>query len=132
MALALSGCEQTPVEEKTMASRKLNPDIWPKIVSEVTPDETIELKVSDLLSSMTLPQKVAQMIQPEIRDITIEDMRRYGFGSYLNGGGAFPDNNKHSSPQDWIDLAEAMYQASVDDSVDGMTIPTMWGTDAVH
>jgi beta-glucosidase len=132
MALALGGCEQTPVKEKTMASRKLNPDIWPKIVSEVTPDEAIELKVSHLLSSMALPQKVAQMIQPEIRDITVEDMRRYGFGSYLNGGGAFPNNNKHSTPQDWIDLAEAMYQASVDDSVDGMTIPTMWGTDAVH
>ena len=25
-----------------------------------------------------------------------------------------------------------MYQASVDDSVDGIDIPTMWGTDAVH
>ena len=81
---------------------------------------------------MTLQQKVAQMIQPEIRDITVEDMRKYGFGSYLNGGGAFPNNNKHSTPADWISLAEEMYQASVDDSLDGSHIPTMWGTDAVH
>ena len=54
------------------------------------------------------------------------------FGSYLNGGGAFPQNNKHATPQDWIALAEEMYQASIDDSLDGSTIPTMWGTDAVH
>ena len=81
---------------------------------------------------MTLAQKVAQMIQPEIRDITPDDMRKYGFGSFLNGGGAFPANNKHSPPEDWIALAEAMYQASIDDSLDGSTIPTMCGTEAVH
>lgn len=107
-------------------------EIWPKITSEVKADPNIEQKVDALLAKMTLEQKIAQMIQPEIRDITVEDMRRYGFGSYLNGGGAFPNNNKHSTPQDWIDLAEAMYQASVDDSLDGINIPTMWGTDAVH
>ncbi|MEW6990155.1 exo 1,3/1,4-beta-D-glucan glucohydrolase [Colwelliaceae bacterium 6441] len=106
--------------------------IWPKISSEVTQEDAIEKKVKRLLSSMTLAQKVAQMIQPEIRDITVEDMRKYGFGSYLNGGGAFPNDNKHSTPQDWITLAENMYQASIDDSLDGSTIPTMWGTDAVH
>lgn len=105
---------------------------WAPIKSEVKTDPVIEAKVSKLLSSMTLEQKVAQMIQPEIRDITEEDMRKYGFGSYLNGGGAFPKNNKHSTPQDWIELAETMYQASIDDSVDGSAIPTMWGTDAVH
>jgi beta-glucosidase len=49
------------------------------------------------------------MIQPEIKDITVEDMRKYGFGSYLNGGGTFPDNNKYATPTDWIRLAENMY-----------------------
>ncbi|MDX2368258.1 MAG: exo 1,3/1,4-beta-D-glucan glucohydrolase [Colwellia sp.] len=106
--------------------------IWPKLNSDVKKDNEIELRVADIVSNMTLQQKVAQMIQPEIRDITIEDMRKYGFGSYLNGGGAFPNNNKHSTPADWISLAEKMYQASVDDSLDGSNIPTMWGTDAVH
>ncbi|MBV1911977.1 MAG: exo 1,3/1,4-beta-D-glucan glucohydrolase, partial [Kangiellaceae bacterium] len=50
----------------------------------------------------------------------------------LNGGGAFPNNEKHSTMADWIELAEKMYQASIDDSLDGSNIPTMWGTDAVH
>jgi len=106
--------------------------IWPNIESEVKSDPVIERKVADLLATMTLQQKVAQMIQPEIRDISVEDMRTYGFGSYLNGGGAFPNNNKQATPHEWISLAEQMYQASVDDSIDGINIPTMWGTDAVH
>lgn len=106
--------------------------IWPELNLAVTQDAELETRVQALLASLTLEQKVAQMIQPEIRDITVDDMRTYGFGSYLNGGGSFPNGNKHSKPEDWIDLAEKMYQASVDDSVDGTRIPTMWGTDAVH
>jgi len=120
----------TVTENANSAIRDLS--IWPRITSDVKPDPALERQVQALLSKMTLAQKVAQMIQPEIRDITIEDMRKYGFGSYLNGGGAFPNNNKHATPQDWIALAEAMYQASIDDSLDGSSIPTMWGTDAVH
>ena len=129
----ISGCtfeagNDVPATENTTETEV----VWEKITSEVVKDQVIEDKVAKLLSTMTLPQKVAQMIQPEIRDITVEDMRKYGFGSYLNGGGAFPNDNKHSTPQDWIALAEKMYQASIDDSLDGSTIPTMWGTDAVH
>lgn len=106
--------------------------IWPQLTLPVAQDAALEQRISDMLTHMTLAQKVAQMIQPEIRDITVEDMRKYGFGSFLNGGGAFPNDNKHATPADWIALAEAMYQASVDDSLDGSKIPTMWGTDAVH
>ncbi|MDA8939938.1 putative glycoside hydrolase [Pseudoalteromonas marina] len=106
--------------------------IWPKLNIAVKKDSEIEAQIASYLNSMTLEQKVAQMIQPEIRDITVEDMRKYGFGSYLNGGGAFPNGDKHATPQDWVALAEKMYQASVDDSIDGSKIPTMWGTDAVH
>nr|WP_259337860.1 exo 1,3/1,4-beta-D-glucan glucohydrolase [Colwellia sp. RSH04] len=128
----LFACTHDATDTELAHAKEHKTDIWPVIVSEVPQDKVIEDKVKQLLASMTLAQKVAQMIQPEIRDITPEDMRKYGFGSYLNGGGAFPNNNKHSTPQDWIDLAESMYQASIDDSVDGSTIPTMWGTDAVH
>ena len=117
--------------DKNNKENKLT-QIWPKLTMDVTKDAAIEAKVATLVNQMTLAQKVAQMIQPEIRDITVEDMRKYGFGSYLNGGGAFPNNDKHASANDWIALAESLYQASIDDSVDGIAIPTMWGTDAVH
>lgn len=128
----LSGCSFNTNDDNVVTHRDNNINIWPTIKSEVKLDPEVEKKVKTILASMTLEQKVAQMIQPEIRDITVEDMRKYGFGSYLNGGGAFPNNNKHSTPEDWIKLAENMYQASIDDSLDGSNIPTIWGTDAVH
>ncbi|GAB2916276.1 glycoside hydrolase family 3 protein [Rheinheimera gaetbuli] len=131
--LLLGACSkpETPsgVDNKDIARAA---EIWPQLSLPVVQDAAMEQRISDMLAKMTLAQKVAQMIQPEIRDITVEDMRKYGFGSFLNGGGAFPNDNKHATPADWIALAEAMYQASVDDSLDGSKIPTMWGTDAVH
>ena len=133
----LTACnkQQTQVSNNhTNASEHEQGDItlWPTLKNKVQKSTEIENTIAGYLKSMTLEQKVAQMIQPEIRDITVEDMRKYGFGSYLNGGGSFPDANKHATPADWIALAESMYQASVDDTLDGSKIPTMWGTDAVH
>jgi len=129
-AVILTACAKVPTEPDTVTDKTAA--IWPELQLPVAKDAAVEQKITDLMAGMTLAQKVAQMIQPEIRDITVEDMRKYGFGSFLNGGGAFPNDNKHATPADWIALAEAMYQASVDDSLDGSRIPTMWGTDAVH
>ncbi len=109
-----------------------NLNLWPILKASSPYDPKLEERVDALLAELTLEQKVAQMIQPEIRDISAADMRKYGFGSYLNGGGAFPNNNKYANLSDWVNLAETFYQASVDDSLDGSSIPTMWGTDAVH
>lgn len=132
-ALILSACGSADKPAATTSSdAQRAAAIWPQLNLPVAQDPATEQRISEMLAGMTLAQKVAQMIQPEIRDITVEDMRKYGFGSFLNGGGAFPNDNKHATPADWIALAEAMYQASVDDSLDGSTIPTMWGTDAVH
>jgi beta-glucosidase len=128
-AITSSGCSQPSNSASDATSPK---EIWPTIETGIKSDAQMEQKIADMLKNMTLEQKIAQMIQPEIRNITVEDMRKYGFGSYLNGGGSFPNNNKHATPEDWVDLAEKMYQASIDDSLDGSTIPTMWGTDAVH
>lgn len=127
--IAMSGCTGS---DHMQTKEAVEQQIWPMITTGIKDDADMEAKIAKLLSEMTLEQKIAQMIQPEIRDITVEDMRKYGFGSYLNGGGAFPNDNKHATADDWIALAEKMYQASVDDSLDGSRIPTMWGTDAVH
>lgn len=128
-SLLLGACSEAPAP---VAPANAATSVWPQLKLPVAQDPAMEQAISELLAKMTLEQKIAQMIQPEIRDITIEDMRKYGFGSYLNGGGAFPNDNKYATPADWIALAEAMYQASMDTSGDGIAIPTMWGTDAVH
>ncbi len=137
-ALITVGCQKTTTQNEvttpttpTVTDSQV-PDFWPQITFKAHNSDEVESRVDALLATMTIEQKVAQIMQPEIRDVTVEDMRTYGFGSYLNGGGSFPNLDKHATPDDWVALAEAMHEASVDDSIDGISIPTMWGTDAVH
>jgi beta-glucosidase len=95
-------------------------------------DPRIEARVSELLRKLTLEQKVAQMIQADIRYVTPEDVKTYRLGSILNGGGAFPANEKHATVSDWVALADRFYDASMDTSGGAPAIPIVWGTDAVH
>ena len=46
--------------------------------SESITNPAIDARVQQLLGSMTLEQKVAQMIQGEIKHVTPDDVRRYG------------------------------------------------------
>ena len=94
--------------------------------------EDIDLRVSALMSGLSLEQKVAQMIQAEIKYVTPEEIRRYGLGSVLNGGGSWPNGNKHATQAEWLALADDYHNASVDKSEGSAGIPIMWGTDAVH
>lgn len=95
-------------------------------------DESVERQLDQLLSNMTLEQKVAQMIQPEIGYLSVEQMRKYGFGSYLNGGNTAPYGEKQADQRLWLKFADEMYDASVDATLDGSAIPMIWGTDAMH
>lgn len=105
---------------------------WPAVTSAVARDPRIEARITALLGELTLEQKVAQMVQADIRYITPDDVRKYHIGSILNGGGAFPGDNKHASVADWVALADRFYDASMDTSQGGPAIPIFWGTDAVH
>ncbi|WP_041523022.1 glycoside hydrolase family 3 protein [Gilvimarinus agarilyticus] len=127
---ALVGCQTQ--SDSSQSSAKTTKVTWPAIESEVQKDPAIEARIDELLSQMTLEEKVGQMIQPEIKQVTPDDIRDYHIGSVLNGGGTTPDNNKYASVQDWVDLADSYYYASIDKS-DGRTgVPIIWGTDAVH
>ena len=91
-----------------------------------------EDRIEEILNEMTLEQKVAQMVQAEIQFITPEEVKQYGIGSVLNGGGSYPNKDKYAATSDWLDLADAYYEASLDARGDATGIPIIWGTDAVH
>ena len=96
-------------------------------------DTSEDARIADLISRMSVERKVAQLIQPQINSFTAEDMRRYRFGSYLNGGNGGPYGNEYAEASEWLKLADEMYLASVEPMPGGEpVIPTMWGTDAVH
>jgi beta-glucosidase len=105
-------------------------DPWPKRPAP-PPDAALEARVHSIVATMTLEQKIGQMTQPDIRSVTPEDVRKYYIGSILNGGGAWPSMNMHSSVDDWLKLSDAFYHASMSTDMK-VKVPVIWGTDAVH
>ncbi|MBU2864303.1 exo 1,3/1,4-beta-D-glucan glucohydrolase [Reinekea forsetii] len=105
---------------------------WPAIESSVQLDEEVEAQISTLLANMSLAEKIGQMVQPEINSATPQDVIDYHLGSVLNGGGSWPENNKAATAADWVALADAYWEASMDASDGRESIPIIWGTDAVH
>jgi len=110
------------------------PSAVPANTSPVASAEDLaEAEVADLVSRMSLERKIGQLIQPQINSFTPQDMERYRFGSYLNGGNGGPYGDEFAQASEWLRYADEMYDASVKPLPDGEpVIPTMWGTDAVH
>ncbi|MDH2429458.1 exo 1,3/1,4-beta-D-glucan glucohydrolase [Sphaerisporangium sp. TRM90804] len=102
---------------------------WPRVKSAIKQNPADEKRVRKILAGMTLAEKVGQMTQPEIAAITPDEVRQYGIGSVLNGGGSWPGRDKHASPQAWLTLADAYWEASL---ATRAKIPVIWGIDAVH
>ena len=105
-------------------------EIWPRAEAPAL-DAAFEARARSIVSGMTLEQKVGQMTQADIRSITPDDVRRYYIGSVLNGGGAWPSMNMHSSVGDWLKLSDSFYRASMSTDMK-VKVPVIWGTDAVH
>lgn len=108
------------------------PELWPQRTLSPPRDEDIEQRIEKLLVQMSIEEKVGQVIQAELRHVTPDDVRRYHLGSILNGGGTTPHNDKYASVDDWANLAEEFYQASMDTSDGKIAIPVIWGSDSVH
>ncbi|ONI83994.1 beta-glucosidase [Saccharothrix sp. ALI-22-I] len=102
---------------------------WPKVDSRVKSNPADERRIRNILAGMTLAEKVGQMTQPEIGAITPDEVRDYGIGSVLNGGGSWPNRDKHAAPEAWLALADAYYDAS---KASRTKVPAIWGIDAVH
>ena len=104
---------------------------WPAPKSAIAKDAKLEARVAEIVGKMTLAQKIGQMTQAEIKTATPDDVKRYYLGSVLNGGGSWPNNNKHATAADWLALANAYYDASMATDM-AIKVPVIWGIDAVH
>ena len=138
MAVALMtatvGCAepQKANSQSTSVPGEIDPEQWPEVHSPLPADPELEASVDELLAEMTIAEKVGQLIQAEINNVTPQDVKEYHLGSVLNGGGGWPGNEKYSTPADWIAMADAFWEASMDTSDGGVAIPIIWGLDAVH
>ena len=137
MALGAAGlaAAQEPVsagDAGAKRSAQAHPDLWPAMQSPVTKNPGLERRVQELLGRMTIEEKVGQVVQGDIASVTPEDVRKYRLGSVLAGGNSDPGNDFRATAAQWVALADAFYQASMDTTGGRNAIPVLFGIDAVH
>jgi beta-glucosidase len=85
-------------------------------------------RVADLLSRMTLEEKVGQMTQTERFQVFDDEtpITTWKLGSILSGGGSTPPEN---TAEAWADMVDRFQQAALDTR---LGIPLLYGVDSVH
>ena len=57
---------------------------WPRVESAIKPDKELEQRIEKILAGMTLKEKVGQIIQAEIKNISPKEVTKYNIGSVLS------------------------------------------------
>ncbi|XP_048435369.1 beta-glucosidase BoGH3B-like [Pyrus x bretschneideri] len=91
------------------------------------PKQPLNTRIKDLLSRMTLEEKIGQMVQIERSVASSEVMKKYFIGSILSGGGSVPAQK--ASPEAWINMVNDFQEGSLSTR---LGIPMIYGIDAVH
>jgi beta-glucosidase len=92
------------------------------------PAQPIDMRVADLLSRMTLDEKIGQMVQADLACVTNhQDIATYGFGSMLSGGDSKPPGE--NSPENWFNTVNELQSWALKTR---LKIPMIYGIDAVH
>jgi len=97
--------------------------------AQVYKDSTaaIDARVEDLLSRMSLDEKIGQVTQAEHKSLAnVSDIATYHLGSLLSGGGSAPAIN---TPTGWANMYDS-YQSQA--LTTPLGIPLIYGIDAVH
>lgn len=126
----LAGCNPTPTNNPDNPDNPDNPTTpvdKEYYYCKVNDDDCLQL-VEGYIDSMSLSQKAGQMVQAERGNISPSEVKTYGIGSILSGGGSHP-NGYMSSVTDWYNMYKG-YQEQAIDSDTG--IPIIYGIDAVH
>ncbi|WP_353088272.1 glycoside hydrolase family 3 protein [Stenotrophomonas sepilia] len=129
LMLGLLGCRG---QDRAAAAAANDNDPWPEVTWPLAADPALEKRITDLMAGMTVEDKVGQLVQGDIASVTPDDVRRYRLGSILAGGNSDPGGRYDASPAEWLALADAFYDASMDTSKGGKAIPLLFGIDAVH
>ncbi|KAL2945560.1 Beta-glucosidase BoGH3B [Bienertia sinuspersici] len=91
------------------------------------PKVRVSIRVRDLLSRMTLEEKIGQMTQIERKVSSADVMKNYFIGSVLSGGGSVPAPK--ASAEAWVNMVNEFQKGAM---ATRLGIPMIYGIDAVH
>jgi beta-glucosidase len=92
------------------------------------PNFPVEKRVEDLLSKMTVEEKIGQMLQINVGNlITFDDITKYGLGALLNAANEVPEIN--NTAKTWVNLLNTYQEKALNTR---LKIPVLYAIDAVH
>ncbi|MBC8044821.1 MAG: glycoside hydrolase family 3 C-terminal domain-containing protein [Rhizobacter sp.] len=114
----LNGCNDASLPREVMAADKPSAAVS-------------DARVRELVSKMTLDEKIGQMTQVDRRYLenagnSVSDIKTYFIGSLLSGGGSRPKENK---PEAWAEMYDGYQKIALETR---LKIPIIYGIDAVH
>ena len=138
--LLFAGCQS---KKHYQATDKNKQDLEPVIIKEQLVDRSTQVptdsslyknpglpvmdRVRDLLSYMTVEEKIGQMTQVDRRFLENDnDIGNYFLGSLLSGGGSTPSKN---FPKAWAEMYDGFQKIALSTR---LGIPMIYGIDAVH
>lgn len=113
------------IKELNLYGTQLTPIIQTGLPYQNT-NLTADQRADDLLSRMTLDEKIGQMLQVERVNSSTDDVKSSMIGSVLSGGGSNPTPN---TPKAWADTVDSYQNAALQTR---LQIPILYGVDAVH
>jgi len=114
------------------SSSQVHAERWPSAHSAGLVDPATEERITALLASMSVADKVGQVIQTDISAIQPADLRQYPLGSVLAGADSGPHGNERAPPSAWLELAKEFRSVALEARPGHVPIPILFGIDAVH
>ncbi|KAL9413580.1 hypothetical protein AB3S75_042131 [Citrus x aurantiifolia] len=91
------------------------------------PKQPLGARIRDLMSRMTLAEKIGQMTQIERAVATPDVMKQFFIGSVLSGGGSVPAPK--ATAETWVNMVNELQKGALSTR---LGIPMIYGIDAVH
>lgn len=130
--LMMSACGKAPVTETELETTG-SAEVSAAETSQATGQTAYEADINiyegmtadEIVASLTLEQKAAQMVQGALYNLDYNDMEEYGYGSVLS----HYDNVPGYSVTEWRAVTDAYQDAALASS---SGIPMLYGNDSVH
>ena len=130
--LMLSACStSTPVIETAQESIVESSETTSVTATQEDPVTEIDLNLYEgmtaeqIVATMTLEQKAAQMVQGAFYNVSYDDMQEYDYGSLFHQLGGWPSPNA----DEWRELVNSYQEAAMQSE---SPIPYIFGQDSVH